>query len=56
MRGKVTAAKKAVPSVASHSLTLSYDNCNAYKHQLMAANIHKADQSFSLGWVIRPIL
>lgn len=36
--------------------TLSYDNCGAYKLQLMAANIHKADQSFSGSWVIRPVL
>lgn len=32
-----------------HSLALSYDNCGAYKLQLMVANIHKADQSFSLA-------
>ena len=32
---------------AGHSFALSYDNCEAYKLQLMAANIHKADQSFS---------
>lgn len=29
-------------------VALSYDNCGAYKLQLMAANIHKVDQSFSL--------
>lgn len=34
-------------SERGHSLVLSYDNCRTYKLQLMAANIHKADQSFT---------
>jgi hypothetical protein len=48
-------ATEADRVAAGHSFALSYDNCEAYKLQLMAANIHKADQSFS-GWVIRPVL